>query len=362
MSMQRYSSGNLARRGVYGGLMGGMGYYSPMIARTAGTWLRNNAARLSGSAVKNVNNYLAAGKMKRSASKQTRRSLRGSTGTLGVQVPAGGGGESKSYTRVVKPKQKIPVTKLLALNTVNRADGVTASCVQGAQNVMNLGTYFDATDIVNIYAALGQTSTAYNASKLLLLGIHAENLVTNATSTNTHVIIYDVMARHDGFTTVNTGPGTVFTLGGADAGGGAAADYSVVGTSPWNNPRFVSQYQIIKQTPIILAPGQVHTHSVNYKPNFIFNKERYISNSTGPIGGLTMYSFAVFHGTPVHDTATESVISTGIAKLDVVRKDSITFKGVVFGNPTNSISSSFATVTAPEQWNINAPADASNIV
>ena len=199
------------------------------------------------------------------------RSMFGST--LGVQVPAGGGGESKSHTRLVRKGLNLPSLKLLGLNTVNRASGITASCAQGTQNVLMLGEYFNANDISNIFASVGQTTATYNAAKCVLIGIHAENLITNATSLNTHCTLYDVIARHDGFTTVNPDPVSVFQLGGADAGNGSASHYSVVGTTPWNNPRFVETYQIIKTTPLILAPGQTHTHTVTYKPNFLFNKE-----------------------------------------------------------------------------------------
>jgi len=295
---------------------------------------------------------------KAGAAQQKYRESR-STAANGVQVSAGGGGESKDHFRFGKRKSlKGSAFKATGVSTNVRADALSASAAQGQQNVASLGSFMDGADLRAIFTALGETTTAYNAAKVHLKDIHAEQLITNASSINVHAVIYDLMARHDGFTTVNPNPTTVFTLGMADAQSTAAAnDYLIVGVTPWNNPRFRELYQILNQTKIILSPGQTHSHNVTYNINRIINQERYIGNTSGPIGGLSMYSMIVFHGTPVHDAATELVISTGLCKLDIVYKEQVTYQQIAVPNPFNSIVSSFATVTAPEQWVPNNPTD-----
>lgn len=331
------------------------------------TWRAGNAIGRSAqpyvsSIVKKVKSYLNSSKTKRNLQKEFRRAAPPSVN--GVQVAAGGGGESVSFTRYGRRKKASNRTLREApVSTNHRCDALTASAAQGQQNVLTLGNFMDGPDLRALFTTLGETAAIYNAGILHVRQVHAESLMTNASSINLHAVIYDVLARTDGFTTVNPNPTTVFTLGMADAGStAAAADYQIPGVSPWINPRFRELYKIVKQTKIILSPGQTHNHNVTYDLNRTINQERYISNTSGPIGGVSMYSICVFHGTPVHDSATEAVISTGLCKLDVVYKESITFQQIAIPNPFNSIVSSLAVVTGPEQWTENNPTDTANAI
>lgn len=306
------------------------------------------------------------GKFVRRVVRQSKRRRIGNGPTTsnikGSQIPSSGGGESRSSTfttggqrgnRILASKYK----KTYGVNTVHRVSGDAYSCVSNSQNVAPIGNYMDATDLTNIYSSIGQSAVDYSDSKLFMLDVHSEALITNACNLNTHAIIYDVVARLDGFTTVNTGPVTAFTLGFADGSTGAANDYLIPGATPYNNPRFVNAYKIIKQTPIILSPGQIHTHTLRYNINRTISKERLQLNGIGPIAGLTVYSIVVFHGTPYHDTATELVIGTSVAKLDIIKKDTLRFIHLQQSYPVVDITNSLSTVTAGEQWQVNAPTD-----
>lgn len=284
---------------------------------------------------------------------------------VGVQQEQGGGsGDSKSFTafgRFKSKRNKGFAESIVGQHVVRRSGSSTASCAQAVQNVMLLNVHLDAADVSNLYTSLSQTSSIYNASKLYIKRVVADTMMTNASSLHIYCTIYDCIAKLDGFTTVNTSAAVAFTLGGADAGGGAAADYTALGTTPWDNPRFLASYRIIKQTPLVLAAGQTHTHTVKYEVNRVINKERVTLNGSGPIAGLTVYSMVVFHGTPVHDLATEGTITSGVAKLDTVNKEGIYYTQVLYPAPFNSISTSLAAVTSPEQWTEEVPADTLNV-
>lgn len=308
------------------------------------------------------------GKFVKSVVRQSKRRRIGNgsatSSTKGTQIPSSGGGESRSSTFIGRRsgggKLASKHKKTYGVNTVHRVSGDAYTCVSNQQNVAPIGNYMDATDLTTIWTSLGQTAADFNDAKLFMLDVHAESMITNACNLNTHAIIYDVIARLDGFTTVNAGPVTAFTLGFADGSTGAANDYLIPGATPYNNPRFTNAYKILKRTSIILAPGQTHTHTVRYPVNRTISKERLQLNGVGPIAGLTVYSIVVFHGTPYHDSATELVVGTSVAKLDIVRKDTIRFIHLQQSYPVVDMTNQLSTVTAGEQWVPNAPTDTAN--
>jgi len=296
----------------------------------------------------------------------TQRALRRASRTTvasrrqGKQVPAGGGGESKSSFSLLKPKIKSTTLGFLGKNTVVRSSGFSGTSTQGVQTATMLGRYFDVPDLTNAFGAVGYTTAtaALRAAKIILLGIRAKNLITNAETTNCHFTIYDVMSTNDeGVNNVN--PAATFLAGNVDANGGAAADATVPGTSPYSNPRFVNCYKVLQQTPVILAPGMTHTHYVNYSPNRVFNLEKIYAPglSVGPVGDLTIYSFIVHHGTPVHDDTTETSVTLGLSKLDIVVMEEIQFQQAIRDYAFNSISTTLATNLTGFQMAENAPTD-----
>jgi len=294
----------------------------------------------------------------RSSKSAQNRSLRGNRGTpVGKQIPSGGG-ESKSYTTVKNPKLPMGVSKkLLGVNTVNRNGAGTVSTVSGSQAIQLVGEYFNVLDVQNAFSGVSQTTTGYNSGKLAFENIHSTHLYTNSCDRNTHMTIYDCVARFDG-SDLNTSPTAVIAAGGADATGGALSDFGIPGTTPYNNPRFTSAYKIVKQTPIILSPGQTHVHRVNYGLNKVVSKERIVtSDLAGPLGNITMYTFIIIHGTPSHETAAETTVSLSLAKIDYVYLESFTYRCMLVNSDYNSITNSLPVLAAGEQWTTNVPTD-----
>lgn len=293
--------------------------------------------------------------MQQFASRQRQATRVGSqtaTTTLrqGKQFPSGGGGESKSFFKLIKPNRtllgKFEVTK----HSLNRSLGFASSATQGKQTAFNLGAMFNSADIVNIFTAVGQTSTGQNSAKAFLESAHARALITNAETTNVHFTIYDCMARLDGGA-LNTDPAATFLAGNVDAVGGAAADATIPGTSPFSNPRFVEAFKVLKKTDVILAPGQTHQHNMHYAPNRLISNERQVISGvgSGPLAGLTVWPMIIQHGTPVHGLAALTSVTLGASKLDVVTLEEIRYKVALYNYAINSITTTLATGLTGEQ-------------
>lgn len=276
-----------------------------------------------------------------------------------VAQQASQGNETKSSFSIVNPRLNLPVTRLLGKNLVNRSLGFSSAATQGVQQCRMIGQMFDAADILNVYTLMGQSTAAYADSKVLLLNCNQRFMITNAESTNCKCTIYDVLAKKDG-TTVNLEPQTVFLAGNVDNSGGAAANATIPGTFPSTNPRFRNAYKILKSTPLILTPGQIHVHTTNYDINKIISRERIdalaIIGPT-PVSGITIYTMIIFHGTPVHDTTDETLVTIGAAKLDIVMLETLSFNSVTYGHPSVSISTTLATNLTAAQMTDNRDED-----
>jgi len=276
---------------------------------------------------------------------------------FGRQQPTSGG-ESKSSYVMVKPNYHSRLTKYLGAFSINRNRSTTATATQGRQTLLLIGDHFTADDINQVFIMLAETSAGYNAAKVFVQSTTSHALITNASNTNMHATIFDCCAKVDGFTTVNPDPVTVLSAGGIDAQGGVATDIFIPGTMPWNNPRYKACYETTQQTSIILSPGQVHVHKVKLSVHNLFNKERITTNGAGPLAGLSYYSFVIFHGTPMHDAATELSIGLSPVKLDVVQLETVQYKQVATPHAFSSITSSIPTnITAGEQWVEDNPTD-----
>lgn len=155
----------------------------------------------------------------------TRRSL-----NYGQQI-AVSGGESASFTRYGRRK-KIKTMKGLGQLLDHTVSSASAFCNTDSQNALSLTSVMTAPDITRMYTAIGQTAVDYNAAKLVVDAIRSECMITNSCSINTHCVIYDCVARRDGFTTTDVDPVVVFKAGFVDASTGIANDYLVPGASP----------------------------------------------------------------------------------------------------------------------------------
>nr|QQL09539.1 hypothetical protein [Marmot associated feces circular DNA molecule 1] len=351
-----------------------LSFYSGKSGFPGTTWRAgNNVTRTArpypSFAADRINSYLGSRKTQRAAFTKLSRGknawrrsklLTRNRSTRGAQIPSSGG-ESKSYSTLRNPKLNLGILKsLTGVNSCvnNLAGSVIAA--SGSQNVGSIAQYFNTNDILQAYTSLNQTAVGFNAAKLALLNAHGTQMYTNSCSSNTHMTIYDCLARYDG-SDLNPSPVAVIQNYGTDTAGGVTSDYTMPGWTPFQNPRFTSHYRVVKQTPIVLSPGQTHCHYVNYDINKIINKERVLaSDSAGPIGNYTWYTFIIIHGTPAHETAAETTVSTSLCKVDFVVMESWTFRASLLNGPSINVVDTLPVLTAGEQWVEDNPTDLPN--
>lgn len=276
--------------------------------------------------------------------------VRGAPVSFG-QIAASGGGESKSQTIWMNPMPKVP--KGLGTNNTVRSSGYSSASTQGVQNAQFIGAYFTAGDIYNAFNVTSGVTAPLSGVKLFFGEINAETLITNAENTNAHFTLYDVIAKVDGQATHNIEPANCFLVSGIDASGGGAGNATIPGTDFFFNPRLKAYYKLVKKTKVILGPGDTHSHVVKYGLNKFVSQERIrsltVTNGNYPVGGISMYTVMIHHGTPVHDETTETSVTLGKSKLDVVLMESMRYKYIQQSFATNDIATSLGTGLTGEQ-------------
>lgn len=232
-----------------------------------------------------------------------------------------GDGESTSHFKLRKPISS-KLGKILAngadwtpSDILNNLGVRLETTTEGLQHYGLIGDYFTDDDINLMFTAQSQTALS---TRLFLKSVHAEMMIKNQTNSGARIKIFDVMSKVDTNATT-TSPATAWTLGFADAaGGGAAADYTVVGKLPFTNERFKEFFTILNTTNVTLSAGATHTHTVDYAPNRMFSKEHSNAIAGSGIANVTVYTFMVFYGTPINAVDTQAEVTTASISLDVV--------------------------------------------
>lgn len=231
------------------------------------------------------------------------------------------GGDSKSYyTKVNRTKSKIGKLEIVPSNVVQNSSGRLTAGV-GVQAYATIGTYFDKTDIVSLFAT-GPGST-YSSTRIQLRSVHAVAMVTNQETANCYATIFDIIPKRDG-STGSVSPLAVLQAGMADNVGAIASTYTCPGATPYSNPRFTEFFKVVNRTEVVLSPGQTHSHVVHYAPNKMYSHEL-DSFITGGIRGVTMWSVILYHGSPCNDITTKTQVSLSACALDYVIKEEYKF-------------------------------------
>jgi len=316
----------------------GQGVFAPRYNRPQPFGLNRQTWEMGRNVGNKIKSYLSEARKKRTEVKREKRQRRVSfKAAVGAQVPTGGGDSLSSFRRFHKNRTKIGKLEFTPSIIINNS-GFRKEAPTGQQESVLIGTYYTDTDVNQHFALINNAASA----KIFLQSVHGESLITNQCNVNARVTIYDVIARRDSSGGA-VDPDTVFKLGMADNTGGSAAQYLIPGVTPYENPRFVQWFKILQTTRVILSPGQCHNHTVNYAPNRMFSHEISTSVLSSSIGNLTVYSFMVFHGTPINDITTQTQVSTAHIALDVVQKESYHFKYADINTGYASITQSLPT-------------------
>lgn len=190
---------------------------------------------------------------------------------------------------------------------------------------------------------LGYMTPTIN-SKMILHSIKGELEMVNASSTNSSLVIYDLIARRDA-SLAGVSSALNCWKNGVDNAGGSATDYKIVGSVPTEVILFNTFWKVKQRTRVTLGPGQMHRHEFTYNPNKVISGE--LLNATQyALAGITLATFIVHHGMPAHDSTTTTNVTIDVSSLDVVGKVSIDFRQLADNtqswNKTNNLATTFA--------------------
>lgn len=248
-------------------------------------------------------------------------------------------GGSESRFSLIRPKVKIGnMDKLTEPQVVVQNSAQRLTSLVGKQECGLLATHFSPTQIGSLFSAT--YGTTGKSTKCLLKSVKATVLITNQENSPALYTIYDCLCRRDGGGTVSD-PMYAFQNGMAGTAGGAAANYLVPGVDPYMNPMFNEWFHIRKATSGTLLPGNVHRHEIYYEPNHIISHEIDFYSQQF-LADLTHFSFIVFHGTPLNDSATKTQVSIAPINIDVVTKSKLTMKTFYYPLESTSVTNSLA--------------------
>jgi len=260
-----------------------------------------------------------------------------------------GDGDSKSSFTYQKPSKKTigKLSKEMTSSIVYNNEAQRLESTEGIQVAALIGDYFTTADCGLTFTAQGATALS---TKLFIKSVHSEVMIKNQENTAARIKIFDVMAKKDTNATT-TSPYSAFNAGFADAGtGGTAGAASYVGSSPYNNERFMQFFTILNVTPVTLSSGATHTHIVDYAPNKMLSNERLANMGGTGIGGLTVYTFITYHGTPINAVDTQTEVTTSPCALDVVQAETYKYLYVHVGSQVadwnNTLDASLSTAGA----------------
>lgn len=174
--------------------------------------------------------------------------------------------------------------------------------------------------------------------RFLVKNIQHTIYITNQTDAHCHMTLYDCVPRRD----TDLSPYQAIIQGQRvlqdnQATDGlvsipAASNLSRIGVEPYGVPLFMQRWKIVNQRTIIMHPGQVHRHTLNFNVNKMFNSTLLNAENTY-IRGFSAATLIKQHGFPVSLVADENIATIGPSKLNVVIKKEITYAIPQFGVP-----------------------------
>lgn len=301
--------------------------------------------------------------------------------TIFVRVPPVGTGSSLSfYKGGRKPKLLGKLLKQLQpARVMNQTTSQRLESTIGTQCVTS--DIFGSTGQVQDYFAQ-LTSGGSNTQRLYIKKITADYLISNATSSNTFLRIYELMARRDfnainatGSQTLSEGaysstplwhPTGAFDQGIYDITTSSSNAATGLGASPFQSKLFTSNWKVMKCYNIELGSGRSHKHTTTYNLNTMISEDRVgkdvASRRCQILGGITRAVMIVAYGAPVNSDANDANVSTAKSALNIVRMDRHEVHSVdPQGGKVYRIST-LPTVTDPqevdEEGNVQAPTEA----
>lgn len=251
---------------------------------------------------------------------------------------------SKGLVRSLRPIQNQPLHNW-AYKFADRATNVGTSGAAAQQQMwcMNKSASMSvsAEAICNLHlippqflvAILGLGTGPTNAgktTKMVVQDIKVKGTMQNSGSAPIQFTEYRCRCRRDIPRSVETNmlPEWMLTNGYADvitdSGPNSVIGYTDIGATPFQNPRWVNWFKIIKVRKQVLAPGQVALRVYKRTKPRLYSNETLMAGSTAAIASayyaLQGDTFSVFaiHGTMAQDTSQEAGFVVGLSNAALV--------------------------------------------
>lgn len=244
-------------------------------------------------------------------------------------APVGTGSSLSFFRRRYKAKLPHKVMKALApvrTRVYSQSEAVTSTNnAQGVTAIHQLA----CDRIAELFSGLVDGTGAATQS-MLIRSIEQEIMISNASSTNTFLKIYECTARNDFFSnTAATGTYTdpIWTGRGSlqagliDVSGSTAIDADYLGMTPFQSKLFTQLWNVNKIFHVELGAGRSHKHQTNFAVNKMMHEERTSRNSI--VEYVTRCVLIVAYGSPVNSTADRLAVGTSKVSLNVVWKETI---------------------------------------
>lgn len=185
---------------------------------------------------------------------------------------------------------------------------------------------------ISLATPAGTAFDSKRQAKLLLRSIKMSVFYTNQTDGYLHFTIYDVLPRRDTENTALTHAlqGQRTLMGGVATAGNEPLPndqtLQLVGTELSQIPYFNSRYMIVNRRTIIMNPGQVHRHTINYRVNRMLSSQLLDAQNTY-YRGFSCFHICKIHGFPA-DSADNSTITFTSGKVSAVWRKQLKFHTV----------------------------------
>jgi hypothetical protein len=187
------------------------------------------------------------------------------------------------------------------------------------------------TRIQKMIAASIENYDSSKEYKVFLKGVRKKIMITNATNNQTVVYVYEMMAKHDRATNIESDAVNADTK--LAVGDSKPFQDSNVMYVPTTAPLVYQHWRKMGRTHYrVMDPGAVWIIEVNVPIRKYFNTSRLISNEVisdpRALRGLTTQTLIRFHGTPASRTDAEGDVTITNARLECCVNEIYTYKAV----------------------------------
>lgn len=253
-------------------------------------------------------------------------------------IPVGTGASQSFFKKSYKPRLATKILKeLQPIRALVETSAERITTTQyGVQRVTSVAQ-FPCGAISNFFTNLVDTNGS-NTQQCILRSIEQEYMISNASSTNVFIKIYECTARNDFFSTTNSTslglsiwhPTGAFDQGVYDVNNGMNAN--TLGITPFNSQLFTNNWIVDKIYHVELGAGRSHKHLSRFSPNRMVLESRVSRNSI--LKGVTRAVMILAYGSPINDTTNNTLVSTSHVELNIVRKQ---VSKIQFLNPQGQV-------------------------